>query len=459
MNKIIHQIWIADSEDMMPCNLRILSNTWKKYNPDWDYHLWCSAEVESLLFSDFSDFYLLYKSVFTQRQRLNLAKYMILYLHGGLYVNLDTECFQSISPLFNDSQLFFTNQPKGHCDLLKIHPLLGNSFIGSTAKNVFWIFLLSQIEESIHNKTFFYGENNLGALKITRYLDYMKNHFTVSVFPSKKVMPVSQEEFKQYSLGLNTDIFYKKIKEAFNMCFNFAVYEEGLVEPYENPTLGVVMPIYDMTLDETPAYNTDEIKKITNECLKKTSTGKYVYKYGPLFLFMLNTGLREGEACALLKSDVNLQDRLVSVNKNIISVRSGKEDDEKHWIKKVKNTPKTKNSIRYVPLNKGAVKYANIVLDQFGEGEMFVYTINGRLVNPSSLNKYLDTILKNAGVNKKGGVHVLRDTFASRLFDSGTDIQTISKILGHANSRITEEHYIQILNSRKMKAVNLIDYI
>lgn len=60
---------------------------------------------------------------------------------------------------------------------------------------------------------------------------------------------------------------------------------------------------------------------------------------------------------------------------------------------------------------------------------------------------------------QKGGVHVLRDTFASRLFDSGTDIQTISKILGHANSRITEEHYIQILNSRKMKAVNLIDYI
>ena len=221
MNKIIHQIWIADSEDMMPCNLRILSNTWKKYNPDWDYHLWCAAEVESLLFSDFSDFYLLYKSVFTQRQRLNLAKYMILYLHGGLYVNLDTECFQSISPLFNDSQLFFTNQPKGHCDLLKIHPLLGNSFIGSTAKNVFWIFLLSQIEESIHNKTFFYGENNLGALKITRYLDYMKNHFTVSVFPSKKVMPVSQEEFKQYSLGLNTDIFYKKIKEAFCVHYFF----------------------------------------------------------------------------------------------------------------------------------------------------------------------------------------------------------------------------------------------
>lgn len=251
----------------------------------------------------------------------------------------------------------------------------------------------------------------------------------------------------------------KKIKEAFNMCFEFAVYEEGLVEPYENPTLGVVMPIYDMSLKEIPSYSTDEIQKITKECLKKTSNGKYIYRYGPFFLFMLNTGLREGEACALLKSDINIRERLVSVNKNIISVRSGKEDDEKHWIKKVKNTPKTKNSIRYVPLNKGAVKYANIVLDQFREGEMFVYTINGCLVNPSSLNKYLDTILKNAGVNKKGGVHVLRDTFASRLFDSGTDIQTISKILGHANSRITEEHYIQILNSRKMKAVNLIDYI
>ena len=189
------------------------------------------------------------------------------------------------------------------------------------------------------------------------------------------------------------------------MCFNFAVYEEGLVEPYENPTLGVVMPIYDMTLDETPAYNTDEIKKITNECLKKTSTGKYVYKYGPFFLFMLNTGLREGEACALLKSDVNLQDRLVSVNKNIISVRTERENNETHWIKKVKNTPKTKNSIRYVPLNVGAVKYAEIIFEQFKDGDMFVYTINGGFVNPSALNKYLDKKLKNAGVGYNPSVH------------------------------------------------------
>lgn len=34
-------------------------------------------------------------------------------------------------------------------------------------------------------------------------------------------MPVSQEEFKQYSLGLNTDIFYKKIKEAFCVHYFF----------------------------------------------------------------------------------------------------------------------------------------------------------------------------------------------------------------------------------------------
>ena len=251
----------------------------------------------------------------------------------------------------------------------------------------------------------------------------------------------------------------KKIKEAFNMCFKFAVYEEGLVEPYENPTLGVVMPTYDMLPKEIPVYDTDEIRKITNECLRHDENGNYIYRYGPFFLFMLNTGLREGEACALLKSDINIKDRLVFINKNIISVRTETKNDERHWVKKVKNTPKTKNSIRYVPLNTGAVKYAEIVLEQFRDGDMFVYTVNGELVNPSSLNKYLNTILKNAGIEKKGGVHALRDTFATRLFDSGTDIQTISKILGHANSRITEEHYIQILNSRKMKAVNLIDYI
>ena len=104
--------------------------------------------------------------------------------------------------------------------MLKIHPLLGNSFIGSTAKNVFWIFLLSQIEGLFITRL-------SSTVKTTRCFKdykiprYMKNHFTVSVFPSKKVMPVSQEEFKQYSLGLNTDIFYKKIKEAFCVHYFF----------------------------------------------------------------------------------------------------------------------------------------------------------------------------------------------------------------------------------------------
>ena len=44
-----------------------------------------------------------------------------------------------------------------------------NSFIGSTAKNVFWIFLLSQIEESIYNKTFFTVKTTLIKLLLGYY--------------------------------------------------------------------------------------------------------------------------------------------------------------------------------------------------------------------------------------------------------------------------------------------------
>ena len=47
--------------------------------------------------------------------------------------------------------------------------MLGNSFIGSTAKNVFWIFLLSQIEESIYNKTFFTVKTTLIKLLLGYY--------------------------------------------------------------------------------------------------------------------------------------------------------------------------------------------------------------------------------------------------------------------------------------------------
>jgi integrase/recombinase XerD len=58
-----------------------------------------------------------------------------------------------------------------------------------------------------------------------------------------------------------------------------------------------------------------------------------------------------------------------------------------------------------------------------------------------------------------GTVHALRRTFGSKLVQSGVDIYIVSKLLGHSSIRITENHYIHILNKNLQDGVAVLDRV
>ena len=74
---------------------------------------------------------------------------------------------------------------------------------------------------------------------------------------------------------------------------------------------------------------------------------------------------------------------------------------------------------------------------------------------PSSTNDIIRVWVANAGINKDITFHCGRHTFATMMLDLGTDLFTVSKLLGHADISTTQI-YAKVLDKAKQAAVAAI---
>jgi integrase len=193
-------------------------------------------------------------------------------------------------------------------------------------------------------------------------------------------------------------------------------------------------------------------------------------QYKELFILALQTGMRIGELLALRWEDIDLKNMTLTIkhtarriiknfDKNFEGVRS---------VISI-NTPKTKTSMRVVPLMPKALimlrrlKYRKqnecISRGQKWSNDKIVFdTQNGTLNEAKNINKYLCRICKNNGL-KRITFHSLRHTFVSRMLEAGEDIKTISDIIGHTKTSFTMDTYAHILPSKKQTAVQRLDFL
>ena len=74
------------------------------------------------------------------------------------------------------------------------------------------------------------------------------------------------------------------------------------------------------------------------------------------------------------------------------------------------------------------------------------YDYNLPVISNQKYNQYLKVLGDSTGLNKKLHSHLARHTFACILLNSGVDMKTISKSLGHSSMRTTEKIYAQMNN-------------
>lgn len=104
---IIHQIWIQ-GYDKIPLDLRDNHIICKNINDNFEYIFWDENKIKKLLSDHFDKKYLeLYNSYVMPVQRADLARYVILYVYGGIYLDMDMICKKNLSH-FLKLNLFFT---------------------------------------------------------------------------------------------------------------------------------------------------------------------------------------------------------------------------------------------------------------------------------------------------------------------------------------------------------------
>lgn len=247
----------------------------------------------------------------------------------------------------------------------------------------------------------------------------------------------------------------KKVYDFLGAMFRYAVAVDDVAK---NPMLLVAMPdrrLFDSK--EIRYFTQDECKLIVEESSRCYKTGTPVYQYADVYILMLHTGIRLGEAIGLLKTDWNRDERTLHIQRNIQPVAN--RDDNGNRLPGVKlssNTTKTYSGNRIIPLNEAATQAIERMCSAHPESELIVCSSKGTMVTHQRVERTFTRILSNVGI-EQAGPHSLRHTFASMLFAQKTDVKTVSELLGHASIQITLNTYIHLIGDPKHSAVAKLD--
>jgi mannosyltransferase OCH1-like enzyme len=144
---ILHRMWLNDSHSDTIDGIGIydaFNKTFEKHNPEMNIMQWRNADVKTLWEAECLKPYIdLYESV-SLIEKCDLTRYAIMYLYGGVYVDLNTECISPLSPVLSIMPLILVKEPSEHEGKFS---LLSNSFLASCSGHPFWLSLLAKIKQ------------------------------------------------------------------------------------------------------------------------------------------------------------------------------------------------------------------------------------------------------------------------------------------------------------------------
>lgn len=295
------------------------------------------------------------------------------------------------------------------------------------------------------------------ATKIKRYENHVKPYFGHRKINSLTVIDFQNWKNDLLATGLSI-AHLQGIYACLHALLNYAVKYDFLVKNHLSKLGNFKNP--NATIKEYNVWDVADFEKFAEE-VKKTcieyeenKNEDYLLQWGYYVMYniLFYCGCRKGEVYPLTWNDIDFDNRILKIRRNLI-----------YKIEKgtfLITTPKTKNSIRDIPLPQRLIDVLNEhrmrYNDVYGFTEEF-YVCGG--VAPLTDTKLADLCkecAKRAGV-KQVTIHGLRHSHASVLLKNKVNVLAVSKRLGHSSVRETMETYAHLFKETEFEVADLID--
>lgn len=287
--------------------------------------------------------------------------------------------------------------------------------------------LIEWLEEQ---RLYYYDNYNMNYSKTIHNLIRHLELFNAKQVTLKEVTPAFLRKFLEYLRGDGANKYGGRLCQE--TIYTYFTILSILMNKAVRLDLIASNPFHKLSQAEKPQRRTKKKEYLTLDEVKRMSVAEcddWRVKYA--FLFCCFTGLRYVDVSRLKW-------------KHIVEVGKGE-----YQIELVQQ--KTKEPV-YIPLSANALKW--LPERGYDGKENYIFKFRDRSIIYDYLNKWA----KTAGVEKHVTFHMSRHTCATLLLYYGTDLYTVSKILGHTSIKTTQV-YAKVADEMKRKAVGNVPEI
>ncbi len=206
---------------------------------------------------------------------------------------------------------------------------------------------------------------------------------------------------------------------------------------------------FDIQFPTERAKNNVEVLSRTNQ-KKVMSYVQEHFTFRNLGIYIcLSAGVRIGEICALTWADIDTDNGVISVRRTIQRIYTIDAGIRKTEV--MIDTPKTKNSIREIPMNRDLLKMLKPI-KKIVNNQFYILTNDAKPTEPRTYRCYYQKFMQELEMPVLK-FHGLRHSFATRCIESKCDYKTVSVLLGHSNISTTLNLYVHPNMEQKKKCI------